>query len=91
METFWILLGLLIMLGIGIPIVNTIYQTFTNTTNGTWLTWTVANATGTGNVTAYTQFELGYWQLAPIIMAIMILIFILMLVGGRFKREQPPM
>ncbi len=78
------------MLGIGIPILNNIYQTMLNPTTGSWMNWTVSNATMTGNVTAYTPFELSYWRLMTIIITLMLIIFILMLIGGKFRREQQP-
>ncbi len=99
---FWKFLGLLIILGIGIRILMSIYYGFTNSTNGSWVNWTIVYNTtycgtthtyNTACVTAYSTFELGIWQLIPILAALMALGFILYLLSGGFSKPDnlPPM
>ena len=91
----WKLLGLLVILGIGVPILMNIYDGFTNSTNGSWVNWTVAYTTVCGTtacVTAYSTMELGIFQMIPIIAGLMILGFILYLLSGGFHKpdNMPP-
>lgn len=85
--SFWSLITMLIILGLGIPILQTIYNTFLNTTNGSWLNWTVSNITGSGNVTAYTEFEFNTFRFIPLLAGLMALAFILAMLGGAIQRR----
>lgn len=81
----WSLLAMLILLGIGVPILNMIYQGFLNTTNGSWQNWTI-------NGTApYSTFELGIFQSISWLAALMAIIFIVLLVSGRYSRKDQQM
>jgi len=91
----WMLLSLLIILGLGVPILQLIYNTFLNTTNGSWLNWAVSNATTstptgtyTVNATAYTDPELATFQFMPLLAALMALAFILWVLGGAIQRRR---
>ena len=84
---FWIIISLLVILFIGVPILQTVYNGFLNTTNGSWLTWTVENATGTGNITAYTEFEYNTFRFIPLLAGLMALVFLLVMVGGGIHRR----
>jgi xanthine/uracil permease len=91
----WRFLTLLVILGIGIPILMTIYNGFTNSTNGSWNNWTIAYTTACGTtacVTAYSTFELGVFQMIPILAALCVLGFILYLLSGGFSKPDnlPP-
>ena len=91
----WQVIFFLIMLGIGLPILAIIYDTFTNTTNGSWLNWTTSNATPstpsgtyTVNTTMYSTYELGWFQILPILVTLMGLAFLLILISGYFKKTE---
>jgi xanthine/uracil permease len=98
---FWKLLGLLVILGIGIPVLMNIYDGFLNSTNGSWNNWTIAYNTSycgttatytTACVTAYNTFERGIFQMIPIFGGLMMLGFILYLLSGGFSKpdNMPP-
>lgn len=78
---FWTLIEYLICLAIGVPILGIIYYKFTNTTNGTFTNSTAINSTALG----VTPLELSYFTILPILVAIMIIIFIAALLGGKFE------
>jgi hypothetical protein len=94
----WNLLALLVILGIGVPILNMVYQGFVNSSNGSWSNWTTSNATygtPTGTYTVNTSvpstFELGVFQFIPWLCALMAVIFIVLLVSGRYRDKQQPL
>lgn len=81
------IISLLVILGLGVPILQIIYNTFLNTTNGSWQTWVVSNLTGTGNVTAYTEVEYNTFRFIPLLAGLMALVFLLAIVGGAVQRR----
>jgi hypothetical protein len=96
----WRFLGMLVILGIGIPILMRVMDGFTNSVNGSWVNWTVVYNTSycattasylTACTTAYTTFELGLWQLIPILAALMMLGFILYTLSGGFHKDDSGM
>jgi len=91
---FWKLLGLFVILGIGIPILMSIYNGFVNSVNGSWVNWTIAYTTICGTtacVTAYSTLELGIFQIIPIIAALFVLGFILYVISGGFSKDDSGM
>lgn len=92
---FWMIISLLVILGIGVPLLQTIYSGFLNTTNGSWLTWTVSNATASMNATtacvtyttAYTEVEFNTFRFIPLLAGLMALVFLLVLIGGAMQRR----
>lgn len=90
----WRFMILLVMLGIGVPILMNIYSGFVGQ-NGSWNNWTVAyavNATTTSCVTAVSTFEMGIFQIIPILAGLTLLGFILYLLSGGFHKpdNMPP-
>lgn len=90
----WTLISLLTILGLGVPILQRIYNTFLNTSSGSWLNWTVSNATPamapgtyTVNTTAYSQVEFATFQFIPFLAALMALMFLLWMIGGGLQRH----
>ena len=84
----WTIVSLLIMLGIGIPVLNYIYQGFLNTTNGTWMNWTITDTTTGCATVPYSTFEIGMFRFIPLLAALMVIMFILMLISGRLKKDE---
>jgi hypothetical protein len=90
----WRFLTLLVILGIGIPVLMNVYSGFVSQ-NGSWNNWTVSYTTVCGTtacVTAYTTFERGIFQMIPIAGALCALGFILYLLSGGFSKpdNMPP-
>lgn len=79
---FWKIIGFLVILGIGVPILRLIYVGFTDSNNGTMVNWT------TSNVSIVSDFEMAYWRLVPILVALMVLAFLVIYVGGHFHRKR---
>lgn len=95
----WNLIAFIIILGIGVPVLNMIYQGFVNPSTGSWANWTTSNATigmapgtYTVNSSVPSTFEVGTFQFIPWLCTLMAVIFIVLLVSGRYRdKQQPPM
>jgi hypothetical protein len=83
----WKILGLLFALGLGIPILNMVYQGFTNSTNGTITTGNVTTTACTTGVPLATGAEIALWQLMTVILALIIIGFLFALIGGKFQKQ----
>lgn len=81
---FWRFIALAFALGIGIPVLKTIYDSFT-ADDGILVNMT---ACVTGNATPITDFELGYWRVMPFILALIILGVIFVMFSGRFENKE---
>ena len=96
---FWRIIGLLIMLGIGTPILMRVYDGFVNSQNGTWIVdWYMSNSTSstpagtyTVNTTMYYPYELGIFQFIPLLCVLGILAFLAILISGRFEKKEGQM
>lgn len=78
---FWKIIGFLMILGIGVPILRLVYVGFTDSNNGSMVNWT------TQNVTIVSDFEMAYWRLLPILAALIVLGFLIIYISGFFHRR----
>jgi len=91
----WALISLLVILGLGVPILQSVYSPLLNTTNGSWLAWTTSNASPSMNATTacvtyaltYSPTEFATFQFIPLLAGLMALGFILTMLGGAVQRR----
>lgn len=83
----WAIISLLIILGLGVPILQRVYDTFLNTTNGSWINWTTACSTLTGSNATYYPYEFSTFKFLPLLAGLMALAFLLALLGGAMQRR----
>lgn len=83
----WAFISLLVILGLGAPILQRIYGTFLNTDNGSWQNWTTTNSTLTGSNSTYYDYEFATFQFIPLLAVLFAVAFILAVLGMYFRNR----